>query len=130
MAGVINAYLCQMSTSKFSKTVTLKTGHETVTPGHHYQLPIYKMGEIGIEETGDFVDLTFVRGTKEQNPKLIGTLHEHLVSAMIEDLKLKNSEVPSIYGEKIIGHLEAIQQLQIQRVTDRQIRGVLNTLQK
>jgi len=119
-----------MSSEKFSKQVTLKTGHETVTAGHHYKLPIYKMGEVGIEETGDFVDLSFVRGTKDNTVRLVGTLHEHLISAMIEDMELKVSEVPSEDGAAIVEHLRAIQQLQIKRVIDRTLRNVLATSQK
>lgn len=78
---------------------TNKRAFLTVEQGTIYEVPIYKVVDgIGIEETGDALSITFVRGSKlkeEEVEKRSGTLHEHIISVMIEDLKFKHSLVAS-----------------------------------
>lgn len=116
-----------------------KRAFNTVLPGHHYQIPVYKIEpNVGIVETGEVVDLKFVRGTKkvqdkdtpdivQQHGPLEGTLHEHLISVMIEDLKLKNSEVPSREGALIITNLEQARHWMEERQLSREAAGVVGT---
>lgn len=120
---------------------TNKRAFNTVVPGHHYELPIYKIVEgKGIVETGEVVHLQFVRGSKvnidpnapqmvQDHGPLEGTLHEHLISAMIEDLKLKSKEVPSRESSIIITKLEEARHWMEERQKSREAEGVAGTYQ-
>jgi hypothetical protein len=118
-----------------------KRAFNTVVPGAHYELPIYRIEEgKGIVETGKVVHLEFVRGSKKaddpKTPQIVqdhgpleGTLHEHLISCMIEDLKLKNNEVPSREGALVITHLEIARNFMEERQRSREAAGVVGTYQ-
>lgn len=113
---------------------TNKRAFNTVLAGHHYQVPQYKIVTgSGIEETGQTIDLTFVRGSKveEENKTapMEGTLHEHLVSVMIEDLKLKHTEFPSKETAMAITNLEQARHWMEEREKAREAAGVLGTYQ-
>lgn len=110
---------------------TNKRAFQTVEQGTHYELPIYRVVDgKGIEETGDTHPLKFVRGSKlkdEDVEKKEGTLHEHLLSAMINDLKFKNSLVPSRETDLAITHLQIAQWALEERTREREAAGVLGT---
>jgi hypothetical protein len=111
-----------------------KRAFKTVIPAHHYQVPVYKIepGK-GIEPNGDMVDIHFVRGSKiiEENrePAVNGTLHEHLVTVMIEDLKIKHAEYPSKETACAITNLEQARHWMEEREKVREAAGVLGTYQ-
>lgn len=116
-------------------TLELKEDFEILTEGCRYSLPVYEVvDEIGIQRTrGQKVLITFVRGSKladEEVEKQAGTLHEHLLSVMIHDLKFKNGLVPSREGGLIITKLEEALHWIRQRQIDRQKRNVVGTYQK
>lgn len=71
---------------------TNKRAFLTVEQGTIYEVPIYEVIDgKGIEETGAVMSIQFVRGSKlkdEDVPKREGTLHEHIISVMIEDLNI------------------------------------------
>lgn len=116
-----------------------KRAFKTIIPGQCYQVPEYAIVEgKGIVETGGSILIPFVRGSKQYNdpdtPELVkehgpqyGTLHEHLISVMIEDLKLKNKEVPSREGSLIITHLEEARHWMEERQKAREAEGVVGT---
>lgn len=111
---------------------TNKRAFNTVEPGFLYELPIYKIVEgKGIEETGEVLHLHFVRGSKlcdeNQNTPKDGTLHEHVLSAMIEDLKFKNKEVPSRETAIVITKLEEARLWMEERQRSRDAAGVIGT---
>ena len=118
-----------------------KRAFNTVIAGHHYELPIYRIEEgKGIVETGEVQHIQFVRGSKvagdPKTPQIVqdhgpleGTLHEHLISMMIEDLKLKNAEVPSREGALVITHLEIARNFMEERQRSREAAGVVGTYQ-
>lgn len=118
-----------------------KRAFNTVVTGHCYELPIYKIVEgIGIKETGESLTIKFVRGSKKEadsnTPNIVkehgpleGTLHEHLLSVMIEDMKLKNGEVPSREGAIVITHLEIARSFMEERQRSREAAGVVGTYQ-
>ena len=115
-------------------TLILREHFEVVEEGAYYRLPEYEVidGE-GIVETGDSVDLRFVRGSKLKGEEVVrkkGTLHEHLLSAMIVDLKYKNSLVPSRESSLVITRLEEALNWLRQRQVDRLKRKVQGTYQK
>lgn len=114
--------------------VDLKEDFEILENGTHYRLPKYNVVDgRGIERTGNFVNLEFVRGSKlkdEQVERREGTLHEHLLSAMIHDLKFKNGLVPSREGSLTITKLEEALQWLRTRQIDRAKRAVVGTYQK
>ena len=114
--------------------LTLKEHFETIEQGTHYKLPVYRVVDgKGIEETGDSVDLKFVRGSKlkdEEVEKREGTLHEHLLSCMIADLQYKNSLVPSRESSIAITDLQSALNWMRQRQINRIKRSVQGTYKK
>lgn len=77
--------------------------------GTRYDLPEYNVVDgVGIEKTGTFCGIQFVRGSKigEGIEKVTGILHESLLSMMITDLKYKNTLVPSRESSLVITKLE------------------------
>ena len=102
--------------------------------GTHYSLPCYKVIEgQGIGVTANYVELKFVRGSKlkgEVVEKREGTLHEHLLAAMIHDLEYKNSLVPSKEGSLVITKLQEALGWLRQRQIDRIKRDVVGTYKK
>jgi hypothetical protein len=110
-----------------------KRAFNTVEQGTHYELPVYKVVDgKGIEETGSVVHLKFVRGSKlkdEDVEKREGTLHEHLLSAMINDLKFKNGLLPSRETACAITNLEQALHWLEEREHAREAAGVLGTYQ-
>lgn len=108
-----------------------KRAFNTVEQGTHYQVPVYEVVDgQGIVETSDVMDITFVRGSKlkdEDVPKRTGTLHEHVISVMIEDLKFKHAIVPSKETACAITHLQEAQHWLEDRVIAREAAGVLGT---
>lgn len=110
-----------------------KRAFKTVEQGTHYELPIYKVVDgKGIEETGETHAIKFVRGSKvkeEEVEKREGTLHEHLLSVMIEDLKYKNGLVPSRETSLVITHLQEAQHWLEERESARTAAGVVGTYQ-
>lgn len=114
--------------------IELKEDFETVEQGTHYKLPCYEVVDgKGIQLTGNYVDLNFVRGSKlkdEEVERREGTLHEHLLSAMISDLQFKNGLVPSREGSITITKLQEALQWLRQRQVDRVKRSVVGTYQK
>ncbi len=111
--------------------IDLKEDFETLEEGTSYKLPKYQVVDgKGIERTGNFVELDFVRGSKlgsENVEKREGTLHEHLLSCMIEDLKFKHKLVPSKEGACTITKLEEALHWLRARQIDRAKRSVLGT---
>jgi hypothetical protein len=110
---------------------TNKLAFQTVEQGTHYEIPIYEVidGQ-GIVETGETHPIKFVRGSKikdEDVPKREGTLHEHLLSVMIEDLKYKSTLVPSRETSLVIIHLQEAQHWLEERTLAREAAGVLGT---
>jgi hypothetical protein len=111
-----------------------KRAFRTVEQGHWYEIPNYKVVEgKGIEETGTVTTIGFVRGSKvsgenKSEPKE-GTLHEHLLSMMIEDLKFKYDEYPSEETKNALQHLKEAQRWLEERVLAREAAGVLGTYQ-
>lgn len=110
-----------------------KRAFKTVEQGTHYELPVYKVVDgKGIEETSETHAIRFVRGSKvlEENvEKREGTLHEHLLSCMIEDLKFKNTLVPSRETALVITHLQEAQHWLEKRENARSAAGVVGTYQ-
>lgn len=116
-----------------------KRAFKTVVPGAHYELPVYRIEEgKGIVETGAVQPINFVRGSKQagdpKTPQIVqdhgpleGTLHEHLISVMIEDLKMKNAEVPSREGAIVITKLEEARHWMEERQKSREAAGVVGT---
>lgn len=111
--------------------VTSKRAFKTVEIGHHYQVPMYKVEDgKGIVETGEVLDLKFVRGSKladQDVEKRDGTLHEHLLSVMISDLKFKMNLLPSKETACQITKLEECLHWAEERQTARDAAGVLGT---
>lgn len=111
----------------------LKESFEIIEEGTTYSLPMYKVADKGIEPTGEFLPIKFVRGSKiatEEVEKREGTLHEHLLSMMIHDLKYKSSLVPSRESSLVITKLEEALGWLRQRQIDRAKRDVLGTYKK
>lgn len=111
-----------------------KEGFVVNEDGTHYQLPCYLVEDgFGIVPTGRFVDLKFVRGSKlkdEEVERREGTLHEHLLSAMIYDLKFKSQLVPSRESDLAIANLEQALGWLHRRQVDRLKGDVVGTYQK
>lgn len=114
--------------------IDLKEDFIEYEKGTSYGLPTYSIVDnVGIQRTGDTLLLDFVRGSKlgeEDVEKRIGTLHEHLLSVMIHDLKFKNSLVPSREGALVITKLEEALGWLRQRQIDRIKRNVEGTYKK
>jgi hypothetical protein len=106
----------------------------TISAGHKYAVPEYQIieGE-GIKETGNTYQFQFVRGSKitDENKQLPlpGTLHEHLITVMIEDLKIKHTEFPSKETAMAITNLEQARHWMEEREKAREAAGVLGSYQ-
>jgi hypothetical protein len=112
--------------------IELKNDFGIIEEGTQYELPVYRVVDgKGIERVeGPGVLLNFVRGSKlkdEEVQKREGTLHEHLLAAMIHDLQYKNGLVPSREGSIVITKLQEAQQWLLQRQIDRKSRDVEGT---
>lgn len=109
----------------------LKEHFEIVENGTTYLLPTYEVVDgKGIVETEESLKINFVRGSKladEDVEKRVGTLHEHLLSMMIHDLKFKNGLVPSREGALVITKLEEALHWLRARQIDRVKREVVGT---
>lgn len=115
--------------------VNLKTEFTIIADGASYMLPCYEVQDnVGIVPVQDqHVTISFVRGSKlgtEDVERHTGTLHEHLLSAMIHDLKMKNNIVPSRESALVITSLEQALHWLWARQIDRAQRNVLGTYQK
>jgi len=128
------------TSSKFTKEGKLKYYFDvrTIEQGHHYQVPQYQLAGLDSTEILESLpsqplDIKFVRGSvsKDDNtlPKT-GTLHEHLLVVMIQDLRYKNALVPSTQTTMVIQKLEEAYDLILERKSDRTNRGVLGTYEK
>lgn len=88
----------------------------------------------GIQPTGQQFFLTFVRGDKEDKetviPRVSGILHESLLTAMIKDLKYKNSLVPSRESSLALTKLQEALHWMEERQRDRKERQVQGTYNK
>lgn len=115
-----------------------KREFKVLEEGHKYSLPVYEIdgGLKRIEDTGTPDDpfqnqiISFVRGSTDSDdnvPKKRGTLHEHLLSMMIHDLKYKNSLVPSREGSLVITKLQEALHWMEERQKDRENRNVVGT---
>ena len=114
--------------------IDLKEDFEIIEDGTFYQLPMYQVvdGE-GIVRQDFTLNLRFVRGSKlgsEDVEKRPGTLHEHLLSAMIHDLKIKNNLVPSRETALTITKMEEALHWCRARQIDRAKREVAGTYQE
>ena len=111
-----------------------KRNFTTVIQGTHYELPIWTVVDgKGIEQVQDVQTIKFVRGSKlkdEDVEKVDGILHETLLSMMIEDLKFKNSLVPSRESATAITKLQEALHWMEERQREREARSVVGTYQK
>ena len=115
--------------------IDLKEEFTTVIEGTHYTVPIYEVidGKGIVKIPNNTHPIYFVRGSKikdEKVEKKEGTLHEHLLTVMIHDLKYKNSLVPSREGSLVITKLEEALGWLRQRQIDRKKRSVEGTYKK
>lgn len=114
--------------------IDLKEDFSIHVDGYSYSLPTYSVVDgKGIERLKGEQMITFVRGSKDESDdvgKVDGTLHEHLLSVMIHDLKLKNDLVPSREGAITITKLQEALHWLRERQIDRKKRQVLGTYQK
>lgn len=112
-----------------------------IEEGHKYSLPIYEIdGELKrVEDTGMPNDpfqtqiISLVRGSTDEDEGIVnrkGTLHEHLLSMMIHDLKYKNSLVPSRESSLVITKLQEALHWMEERQRDRVSREVVGTYKK
>lgn len=113
--------------------IQLKEHFEIKEEGTFYVLPTYDVEDgKGIVETDEGLELRFVRGSKsgqQDVERRRGTLHEHLLSVMIHDLKYKQSLVPSRETAIVITNLEQALHWLRARQIDRAKREVLGTYQ-
>lgn len=114
--------------------IELKNEFEIIVEGTEYSVPEYKVIDgVGLKATGNNLPVKFVRGSKQKSDEVEpkqGTLHEHLLSVMIHDLKFKNSLVPSREGSLAITKLEEAYLWMVQRQVDRKKREVDGTYKK
>ncbi len=114
--------------------IDLKESFAIVEEGTAYMVPQYEVVDgQGIVEVPEQHGIHFVRGSKlrdEEVPKRVGTLHEHLLSVIIHDLKFKNGLVPSREGAIVITKLEEALHWLRARQIDRTKREVVGTYQK
>lgn len=123
--------------------INLKEGFDIIEEGTKYSLPVYDVvegkGIVKVEDTGEENDpfqtqiINFVRGSKlgdEEVDKKRGTLHEHLLSMMIHDLKFKSSLVPSRESSIVVTKLEEALMWLRERQIDRVKREVEGTYKK
>jgi len=113
---------------------TNKRAFTTIKAGHHYQVPFYRIArDYGIETTGEMLDIKIVKGSKvvdeNREPAVEGTVHEHILSVMIEDLKLKQAEHPCKETACAITHLQEALHWMEDRTRSRAAQGVLGTYQ-
>jgi|AntAceMinimDraft_16_1070373.scaffolds.fasta_scaffold16600_5 hypothetical protein len=115
-------------------TSVIREDFEVLEDGTTYGVPHYEVidGQ-GIVRTGKISEVCFVRGSKlgtENVEKRTGTLHEHIISMCIHDLKFKNNLVASQETVKVIEKLtEALGWLG-RRQIDRAKREVVGTYKK
>lgn len=111
-----------------------KRAFATILQGSHYEVPVYELVPgIGIQLTGDMLPFVLVRGSKiegenKHEPQL-GSLHEHYLSVMIDDLKFKYKEFPSKETACAITNLEQALHWLEEREKARAAAGVLGTYQ-
>lgn len=123
--------------------INLKEGFDIIEEGTKYSLPVYDVvegkGIVKVEDTGEENDpfqtqiINFVRGSKlgdEEVDKKRGTLHEHLLSMMIHDLKFKSNLVPSRESSIVVTKLEEALMWLRERQIDRVKREVEGTYKK
>jgi hypothetical protein len=115
--------------------IDLKEHFYIVEEGTTYELPVYEVveGKGIVELEKESQVLHFVRGSKINDvdvEKRVGTLHEHLMSVMIYDLKLKNKLVPSRETAIVITKLEEALHWLRHRQIDRLKREVEGTYNK
>jgi hypothetical protein len=114
--------------------IELKEHFRTEEEGTTYHLPTYDVVDgQGIVETEEELTVRFVRGSKvagEDVPRRRGTLHEHLLAMMIEDLRYKSNLVPSRESSIVITKLEEALHWLRARQIDRLKRDVQGTYQK
>jgi hypothetical protein len=112
----------------------LKRFFKIIEEGTWYEMPVYRVVEgKGIELTEKAHSLKFVRGSKlgsENVEPKEGTLHEHLLSTMIHDLKYKGKLLPSRETSTAITKLEEALFWLEERSRAREIAGVLGTYQQ
>ncbi len=110
-----------------------KTSFNTIEKGCLYALPQYKVNQVGIQPTGEFVYIPFIRGSKDPNEAVDrqeGILHETLLAMILADLEYKNKLVPSREGSLAITNVEqALLWLQ-RRQQKREQAGTQGTYQK
>jgi hypothetical protein len=114
--------------------INLKEHFEIAEEGTTYLLPTYDVEDgIGITESAESLEIRFVRGSKlagEDVERRRGTLHEHLLSMMIHDLRYKSALVPSRETSIVITKLEEALHWLRARQIDRLKREVEGTYQK
>lgn len=107
---------------------------KTLEQGTTYALPVWKVEDgVGIVEVGEDFLIKFVRGSKlkdEDVEKREGILHETLLSMIIEDLKFKNSLVPSRESSVAITKLQEALMWMEERQRDREARNTVGTYKK
>lgn len=109
-----------------------KRSFDIIEEGTTYYVPSYKVVEgKGIEVVpGKPILIQFVRGSRLKEEAVDprgGTLHEHLLSMMIYDLKYKNSLVPSRETATAITNLEQALHWLEEREPARTAQGVVGT---
>lgn len=111
-----------------------KRNFTIVENGTHYQLPEYEVLDgKGIELVDSVLDIRFARGSKlkdEPVERREGTLHEHLLSMMIHDLKYKGTLVPSRENSLVVTKLEEALFWLEERTKMRELQGTLGTYKK
>lgn len=127
--------------------IDLKEDFEIIEEGTTYRIPEYEVIDgKGIQKTvgkkasnGEYysipqpVEIRFIRGSKlgdENVEKRNGTLHDHLLSVIIHDLKFKSKLVPSRETGLVITKLEEALMWLRQRQIDRVKRSVEGTYKK
>ena len=120
--------------NKKRMNIDLKNDFEIIEDGVHYRIPEYKVVDgKGIEKTGNYMDIKFVRGSKlkdENVEKKEGTLHEHILAVLIHDLNFKHKLVPSREGAITLTKLQEAIQWLWQRQVDRIMKGIIGTYKK
>lgn len=100
-----------------------REGTKVLKEGVSYSLAIYEVDK-GLKDTGKNQQITFVSKDHE------GVCHEGILVAMIEDLKYKNSLVPSKETAMSITNLQQALLWMEEREYQRSKRGVLGTDKK
>lgn len=122
--------------------IELKEDFKIIEDGFSYSLPVYDVTDKGlqkVEDTGEKNDpyqnqvINFLRGSKlgdEDVEKKRGTLHEHIISVLIHDLKFKNQLVPARETSMTIEKLQEALHWMRDRQINRKNREVLGTYKK